>query len=419
MGSTAKNSIVFICITVCLDSIGIGIILPVMPELLKEVSHIGVAEAAFYGGLLAASYAVMQFMFGPLLGSLSDRYGRRPILLAGLICLSLDYLIMGFAQSFLLLLIGRIVAGIAGSTYVVASAYIADVSAPEKRAERFGLVGAAFGLGFILGPVIGGLLGQFGTRVPFFAAALVALVNLLYGYCVLPETLKPANRRTFSWAKSNPFSGLLLIKGFPSLGWVLLAFFAFQVGNFVYPAIWAFWGQHVLSWSAFEVGMSLALVGIGYAVAQGWLVGVLVPKVGEVRVVYVGLVICIVALCFYAFVTSPLLVYLFIPVAATGALVTPAISGIMSNAVSEDEQGLLQGVISGLMAIASIVSPVCMGGLFYLSTNETSSWQFPGASFVLAAIITAGALYAFRTGINERKSINSDAIREAPANEPA
>jgi len=409
-GRGIKGSpLLFIFITVCLDAIGLGIIIPVLPDLLIEVTGEGVGAAARWGGLLTASYAVMQFLSGPLLGSLSDRYGRRRILLIGLIALAIDYIVMSLASTLTMLVITRLLAGAAGSTHVTAKAYIADISPADKRAANFGVIGAAFGIGFILGPVLGGLLGEFGTRTPFMVAAMLALLNCLYGYFVLPESLPDDKRRPFSWAKSNPFSGLLLARRFPALGWIFLSLFLFSIAHQVYPAVWSYWGLAAFNWSSFEIGLSLALVGIGYALVQGWLIRKILPLIGESRTAYAGFAITALSLLFFGFASNELAVYLMLPLVALGAIVSPALEGILSNTVPENEQGLLQGVSSGLLAMATIISPLMMTQVFYVYTGDGSESApgFPGAPFILAAVLTVLAMIAFWFAVGNGRGVDT------------
>lgn len=404
MTDSKNKPLLFIFITVCLDAIGLGIIIPVLPDLLKEVLGSGIAQAALWGGILSAGYAVMQFLFGPLVGSLSDQFGRRPVLLIGLGFLCIDYLIMGFAPSIALLVAGRLMAGVAGSTHVTAKAFIADVSPPEKRAANFGMIGAAFGIGFILGPVIGGLLGEWGTRAPFFAAAALALINCIYGFFILPETLTPEQRRPFSLTKSNPLAGILVIRRFPALGWIFLTLFFYDIAHFVYPAIWSYWGHAAFQWSSFEIGMSLAIVGVGHVIVQGLLIRRLMPVFGETKVAVAALLINVISLIFLGFVSSELAVYLSLPFIALGTLVGPALIALLSNAVGDDEQGMLQGVISGVAAISAIISPLVMTNLFYRFSDNEKVIFLPGAPFLLAAVLCGLALLAFSCSLGSKRT---------------
>jgi len=402
------NALLFIFITVTLDAIGLGIIIPVLPELLKEVMNAGIGEAAKWGGILAASYAVTQFLFGPLLGSLSDKVGRRPVLLIGLVVLSVDYIVMGFANTIWLLLLGRLLAGAAGATITIANAFVADISTPDKRAANFGMLGAAFGIGFILGPVVGGLLSGFGTRAPFFVAAALAMLNALYGYFVLPESLLPEKRRAFSLRGSNPLAGILMIRRFPALGWIFLSIFLYGIGHFVYPAIWSYWGVERFDWSPLDIGITLAVVGVGFAAVQGGLIRKAIPRYGETSTAIFSFVIAIAAMVFYAFVSSSTLVYISLLITPLGAMVTPAITGILSNAIPEDEQGMLQGVIAGLTAVATIVSPLMLTSLFYrFSERGDNQLYFPGAPFLMAAILVGLSLIAFVIGVNKAGRVDS------------
>jgi len=333
------------------------------------------------------------------------------------VALAADYLIMGFAQTLWVLLLGRIVAGVAGSTHVTAKAYIADISPPEKRAASFGMIGAAFGIGFILGPVIGGLLGEWGTRAPFFAAATLAIINFCYGYFVLPESLLPEQRRKFSLAKSNPFSGLLLARRFPALGWIFISLFLFSIAHFVYPAVWSYWGTAVFSWSSFEIGVSLALVGVGYAVIQGWAIRRIIPRFGEATTAYVAFAVTALSLLFFAFVTNDFYVYLLLPLVAVGALVSPSLEGILSNAIPDDEQGMLQGVNSGLTAIATIISPLVMTWLFYYFTDAAVDRQFPGAPYILSLLLTALSAAAFWKGVGGSNRFDGKYVKPTVSSE--
>lgn len=283
-----RRSAVFVFVTVALDAMGIGIVIPVMPDLLQELSGLSVGRAAVWGGYLTFTYAAMQFLMSPVLGGLSDRFGRRPVLLVSLATLGADYLVMAVAPSLWLLFIGRAVAGVAGATYGTATAYIADVTPREKRAAAFGLIGAGFGVGFVMGPAIGGLMGELGTRAPFFAAAAVALANLAYGWLVLPESLPPGRRRAFDWRRANPLGGLMQVARVPTVGWLVAASLAYTLAHYVYPAVWSYYTKEAFAWSNAKIGVSLAAVGAGFAIVQGGLIRIFLSRLGERRTGYLG-----------------------------------------------------------------------------------------------------------------------------------
>ena len=276
-----QRATVFVFVTVLIDAMGIGIILPVMPDLIRELTDLTLGGAALWGGYLSFIYALMQFAAGPTLGNLSDRFGRRPVLLLSLFALAVDYLIMGFAPALWLLFVGRALAGIAGATYATANAFIADISPPHQRAQNFGLLGAGFGVGLVAGPLIGGLAGELGTRAPFFAAAALAFANLAYGALVLPESLAPESRRRFDWRRANPLGAARQIAAMPAVAWLFLAMFLFDLAHHVYPAIWSFYAKEAFAWSNAEVGLSLAFVGVCFAVTQGWLIRFILPPPGR------------------------------------------------------------------------------------------------------------------------------------------
>src|SRR5437868_12617818 len=309
--SAGRGAFVFIFIAVLVDSIGFGIILPVLPRLIIELTGVGMDRAAVYGGWLSFVYALMQFFCAPVLGNLSDRFGRRPVLLAALLALGCDYLIMGFAPAIGWLFAGRLIAGVAGASFTPAYAYVADVTPPERRAQSFGLVGAAFGVGSIVGPAIGGLLGGLGPRAPFFTAGAIALANTAFGYFALPESLPRESRRPFHWARANPLGTLLQILKFPPVSWLLGALFLWQLAHQVLPSTWAFYTISKFHWSSAEVGYSLAFVGLVMAVAQGVLTRVLIPWIGgERRAAAAGMAAAFIAYIGYAFVTEGWMMYL-------------------------------------------------------------------------------------------------------------
>ena len=388
-------AVLFIVVTMVIDAMSIGLIIPVMPDLLEEVGASDLSRAALWGGVLSTTFAVMQFVFGPVLGGLSDRFGRRPVLLISLAALAIDYLVMAVAGSIWLLLAGRIFGGITAATQATANAYMADISAPEDRAANFGLLGAAFGVGFVLGPLIGGVLAELGTRAPFYAAAFLSAANAVFGYFVLKETLNPENRRSFSWRRANPLGILLQLRQLPGLGLLLWVFFIYQVAFTVYPAIWSFFGKERFGWDPATIGLSLGLFGIMLAIVQGVLIRPIMRFLGERGTVIYGHVFDILAFIALALVTSGTVALILVPLAALAAVITPALQGIMSKAVSADSQGELQGALVSLSALAMIFSPMIMTGTFAAFTAPETAFYLPGAPFLLSALLVGIALAVF------------------------
>ena len=379
-----RLTLTFILMTVVIDSMGIGLILPVMPALLREIGNISLADAALWGGVLSTVFAVMQFLFGPVVGALSDRFGRRPVLLVSLFIMALDYLVMAVAQVFWLLLLGRVVGGITAATQSAASAAMADISTPNQKSARFGLIGAAFGVGFVLGPLLGGVLAEFGTRAPFYAAAALATLNMALGYFVMPETVTEATRRPLTWARTNPLGAFLNVGLNPELRRLLLAFFVYQVAFFVYPAIWAFYTTERFGWSESTIGLSLASFGVSIALVQGGLIRVILRWLGERGTVIYGLVFNVIAFLVLAFIENGTLALLFTPMTALGAVVTPALQGMMSRQTPDDSQGELQGVLASAGALAMIFSPLLMTWVFSRFAAENAPIYMPGAPFLLS-----------------------------------
>lgn len=392
-----RLALAFILGTVTLDAIGIGIIFPVMPDLIREVTGKSLSEAALWGGTLATSFAVMQFLFGPLIGALSDRFGRRPVLLLSLLVMALDYLVLALAHTIWLLLAARIVAGITAATYSTATAYIADITPPDQRGSRFGLIGAGFGIGFVLGPLIGGLLATIDTRAPFYAAGALALANLAFGYLVLPETVTTATRRPFSLARANPLGALRAVSRLPGVRLTLACFLILGIAMNVYPSVWAYYGQARFGWNNTMVGVSLAVYGISFAVGQALLVGPLIRRFGEHRAAHYGMWVDVVTLMALGLVTSPALALAIIPVTAMGGVVTPALQALGSRSAPANAQGELQGVMSSLNAIAMITSPLIMTATFSHFTGPTAPVFSPGAPFLLASALMLAciALHVF------------------------
>ncbi len=387
--------VVFILITVLLDAIGIGLIIPVMPDLIREVNGGTLATAALWGGVLSTSFAVMQFLFGPILGGLSDRFGRRPVLLVSLVVMSMDYLVMAVAGSIWLLLAGRLVGGITAATPATAAAYMADISAPEKKATNFGLIGAAFGMGFVFGPLIGGVLAEYGTRAPFYAAAALAALNAVFGWVILTETVTDRIRRPFSWARANPWGTLRVLGRLPAIGPLLLVFFLYQLAFTVYPAIWSYFGQERFGWSPAVIGLSLALFGIMLAIVQGGLMPMVLRILGERGAVIYGHGFNILTFLAMAFVTSGTVALILTPLAALAGVITPALQGLMSKAVGDNQQGELQGALTSLSALAMIVSPMVMTSVFAVFSGPSAPVYMPGAPFILSAGLILGGLLVF------------------------
>ena len=387
--------VLFIMFTVMIDAMGIGLIMPVMPDLMVEVGGGTLGAAALWGGLLSTSFAAMQFLFGPVVGGLSDRFGRRPILLVSLVAMAADYLLMAVAGTIWLLLIGRIIGGITAATHSTANAYIADISKPEDKSANFGLIGAAFGLGFVLGPLIGGLLAEYGTRAPFYAAAILSGLNALFGWVVLKETVTDAIRRPFSLKRANPFGAFKALSKLPMIGTLLGVYFVYSIAHTVYPAIWSYFGKERFDWDPATIGLSLGLFGIMMAVVQGFLIRPAIKYLGERGTIIYGLFFDILAFGFLSIVTSGTVALLFVPVAALAGIVSPALQGLMSQAVGDDQQGELQGALTSLSALAMIISPMLMTSTFAAFTSETAPFYMPGAPFLLALILTLIAIALF------------------------
>jgi len=393
MASQKKSAIGFIFITLLIDFTGFGIIIPVLPRLIEELTGSGLSAAAVYGGWLTVSYSVMQFISAPVLGGLSDRYGRRPVLLASLFGLGVDYIFLAFAPTILWLFVGRIFAGITGASFTTAQAYIADVSEPEKRAQNFGMVGAAFGIGFIVGPVIGGIFSQFGLRVPFLISAGLALINWLYGYFILPESLELKNRRSFDWKRANPVGSLLHIRKYPALAGLLAALFLLYISAHSVQSTWTFYTMEKFQWNETWVGYSLGFVGIVVGIVQGGLIRVIIPKIGQVKAVYYGLILYVIGFILFAFATEGWMMFAFMLPYGLAGIFGPAMQGLISNGVEANAQGELQGVTAGLMSATSIIGPLIMTNLFSYFTNSKNPVFFPGAPFIFAALLTVAALF--------------------------
>ncbi|MBY0586955.1 TCR/Tet family MFS transporter [bacterium] len=375
--------------------IGFGIVIPVVPKLIVELTGVGLGRAAQIGGWLAFAYALMQFFFGPIMGGLSDRYGRRPILLISLAVFGIDYLIMGWAPTLIWLFVGRTMAGIAGASFGPAMAYVADISPAETRAKSFGMLGAAFGIGFILGPAIGGLLGMIGPRAPFLAAAFLAFANLFYGYFFLPESLAPENRRPFDWHRAHTFGAIRKLMSYSSILGLVVTLFFWQLAHHSLTSTWSFYTMLKFHWTERDVGLSLAFVGLLAAIVQGGLTGKIIPRLGERRAVILGFSSAIIGYIGYGSATAGWMLFFWMAIASLSGLSFPSINAMMSRRIPPDAQGELQGTISSMHSVTSIIGPVMMTQVFGYFTSESSVIYLPGAAFFFAALLTIVGLVAF------------------------
>ncbi len=396
-----KAAIGFILVTVLVDVIGVGIIIPVVPALITELTGGSISDASIWGGWLMFAYALMQFVCAPIVGALSDQYGRRPVLLLSLLGFGLDYILAGFAPTLGWLFLARIVAGITGASFTTANAYIADISAPEKRSQNFGMVGAAFGLGFIVGPLIGGVLGEYGSRVPFFASAGLVLLNWLYGYFVLPESLSKENRRPFSWRRANPWGTLMQLKKYPMVIGLLVSLVLVYIAAHATQSTWTYFTIEKFDWSEAEVGYSLAFVGFMIALVQGVAVRPIINKIGQARGVYVGLAFNCLGFILIAMSGTGWMLYLVLIPYAFGGIAGPSLQGLMSNSVPANEQGELQGGLTSLMSLTTVVGPPLMTNIFGYFTDASREVYIPSAPFYLAAVFSFTAMlmsYRFLKG---------------------
>ncbi|MCB2094251.1 MAG: TCR/Tet family MFS transporter [Rhodobacteraceae bacterium] len=385
-----RLTLVFILATVLIDAIGIGIIFPVMPDLIENVTGGTLSDASLWGGVLAASFAVMQFVFGPVVGNLSDRFGRRPVMLAALAVMAFDYTIMAVAGTIWLLLIGRVVAGATAATYTTAYAYMADISAKKDRARNFGLIGAGFGLGYIAGPFLGSLLSTLGIRAPFWGAAALAATNLAFGFAILPESVTDRIRRPFSWARANPLNSFRVIGQLPGLGRLLTLYLVYSVALHVYETVWAYYGKAQFGWTPYMIGISLAAYGLFYTLVQAFAIGPVIRRFGEYRAAFYGLIIELIACVVFVFLTSGPAAIALTAFAALGSICGPAMQGMMSNGTPDDQQGELQGVVASMTALGMILSPALMNGTFWWFTRPGAAIHAPGAPFALAALLLVG-----------------------------
>jgi DHA1 family tetracycline resistance protein-like MFS transporter len=394
MTSTKKAALRFIFITLLLDVIGLSIVGPVFPRLIEQLIGGNISQASQWSGLLLFSYAFMQFICAPIVGNLSDKYGRRPVLLLSLFGFGIDYIFLWLAPTIWWLFLGRIIAGMFGASFTTATAYIADISTNENRAKNFGLIGAAFGLGYIIGPVLGGLLSELGPRVPFIAAAILTFINVVYGYFVLPESLAIENRRPFEWKRANPLSSLLQLKKHKNLsGGLIITFILLYIADHAVMSTWTFINIEKFGWSNAFIGLSLTFAGIMVVIVQGGLIRVINPKIGNEKCIFIGLVLYTLALLLFAFTTQSWMMFLFLVPYCMGGIAGPSLRSIISKNVPQNEQGELQGTLTSLMSVAAIVGPLLMTNLFTWFTSPAAPIQFSGAPFLVGSVLMLISLF--------------------------
>ncbi|PSL43473.1 DHA1 family tetracycline resistance protein-like MFS transporter [Chitinophaga niastensis] len=395
----------FIFVTLLIDVIGFGIIIPVMPKLIEQLTGEGLSGASQYAGWLTFAYAITQFILSPVVGALSDRYGRRPVLLCSLMGFCLDYIFLAFAPTIQLLFVGRIIAGITGASMSTATAYIADISTPEKRSQNFGMIGVAFGLGFIIGPGLGALFSHWGPRVPFMAAAVLSFLNFLYGFFVLPESLLPENRRAFEWKRANAIGSLKNLRRYPVIAGLIISLVLVYIAGYAVQSTWNFYTMEKFHWTESWVGYSLMFVGVMVALVQGGLIRIIIPKIGQKKSVIIGLILYTIGYILFAFATQGWMMFAFLVPYCLGGICGPALQGIMSSQVPANEQGELQGALTSLMSVTMVIGPLFMTNMFTWFTRTGTPVYFPGAPFiaggfllvtgtVLAAISLSGFRFA-------------------------
>ena len=398
MSAPRKATIWFIFVTLLIDVIGWGIIIPVMPALIAQMEGVNTGTASSLNGWLLFAFSLTQFAFAPVVGNLSDKYGRRPIILVSLFGFGLDYILMSWAPSIEWLFLGRVIAGLTGASFTTASAYIADISTNENRAANFGMIGAAFGMGFILGPIIGGLLGGFGPRVPFIAAAVLCFLNFLWGYFILPESLDKQHRREFDWKRANPIGSLLHLKKYPDLGYLILAMILVYLGSHAVQSNWSFYTIERFGWNERMIGVSLGVVGLLVGVVQGGLTRVVNPWLGNARSIYIGLILYAVGMFLFGVATAGWMMLVFLIPYCLGGIAGPALQSTITEQVDVREQGELQGALTSMMSATAIVGPPLMTNLFAFAISPASPVYMPGAPFFLGAVfMLLSAFFAFKS----------------------
>lgn len=382
-----KKALFFIFVTVLIDVIGIGIIIPIVPDLIMQLTGKGTADAVIYGMWLTTAFAGMQFLFAPVLGEISDRFGRRPILLIALLGLSIDYMIHAWAPTIAWLFVGRFLAGIMGASFTVATAYIADISKPEEKAQNFGMIGAAFGLGFIIGPAIGGFFGEIDVRLPFYIAAALSFLNFVFGFFFVPESLPEENRRPMEPKKMIAGVSLVSLRKYKGVLLLIGAFFIANLAGQVLPTVWPYFGIERYDWSPKDIGISLMVVGLLVAIVQGFLIGKATKRFGQRKVVTFGFLFWTIGMFLFSLATEPWMLYVFLIPYALGGVAGPTVQGMISNQVSEKEQGNLQGAITGLVSLTAILGQLLFAPVFYFFIRPEGEIYFPGSSFALASLL--------------------------------
>lgn len=388
-----KAALPFIFTTILLDAIGLGVVIPVFPKLIADMTGGGMSVAAGYGGWLSFTYAIMQFVFAPILGNLSDSIGRRPVLLISLMGLSADYVLLALAPNIGWLFVGRALAGILGASHTTASAYIADISTPETKAQNFGLIGAAFGIGFVLGPVIGGVVGQFGVRMPFWVSAALALINLLYGWFIVPESLPKELRRAFDWKRANPLGSLAHLRKYPMVASLIAALLLLYISNHGLESTWTYYVIEKFHWHEAEIGYSLGAFGIMMVMVQGFLIRIVMVRLGVRLAVIIGFSLRMLGNFLFAFASQGWMLYAIIVPHVLGFVATPALQAIVSDNVPANEQGELQGVLGSMMSVNQIVGPLLMTNVFAAFTHSGASMYFPGSPFIVAVVLVLCSLF--------------------------
>ena len=385
---SSRAALTFVLLSVFIDSLGFGIIIPSLPQVIMELTGEPLSTAADWGGYLMAVYALLQFFMAPVFGNLGDRFGRRPLLLLSLFAFGVDFLLTGLARSMTWLFTGRAFAGVFGASYATAGAYIGDISTDENRAKNFGFIGAAWGSGFTLGPVIGGFAAEhFGARAPFFAAAALALANVAFGYFVLPESLKPENRRKFEWARANPFGALKSLTHLPMIAGLLVALFLYQIAHDSLPAVWMYYTQLKFGWGPAQMGWSLTFVGIMTVIVMAGLTNVVVPRLGERRAIIIGFLLMTLGFLGYALVPYGWMIFPAIAIGSLGGIANPSMQSVMSKQVGPQAQGELQGAVASIANIAAVLSPLFMTQLFSRFSGPGAPVYLPGAPYLVAAAL--------------------------------